>query len=289
MKNTELFRIALDDVAATSLITLYCHALESQSRNPIITDPKAVELMQLFSPELARSENRLHRKMAAGRLDQKMIVYIAVRTRRYDQYVTDFLKQAPQGIVVNISCGFDTRFYRIDNGQVDFYDLDLPEIIEIKQKFLTENSRYHFIPSSALNYEWMERLLRPRKRPVMFVAEGVFMYLHTVEVRELVLKLQAEFPGSELVCEVFNALWLTRPWKRMINFKMQRELHLGQDATFNFGIWDSRDMEKWNPGIEFLDDWTCLDEPEPKIGWLRLFRHVELFRKTQWTVHYRLN
>jgi methyltransferase (TIGR00027 family) len=289
MKNTELFSISLGDVAATSLITLYCHALESQSRNPIITDPKAVELMQLFNPELTRSENRLHRKMVAGRLDQKMMVHIAVRTRRYDQYVKDFLNQSPHGIIVNIGCGFDTRFYRIDNGQVDFYDLDFPEVIEIKQKVLTENSRYHFIPSSVLDYEWMERLSQSGKRPMMFVAEGVFMYLHTAEVRDLILKLQAEFPGSELVCEVFNALWLTRPWKGMINFKMQRELHMGQEATFNFGIRDSRDMEKWNPGIEFLDEWTYLDEPEPKIGWLRLLRHVELFRRTQWTVHYRLN
>jgi methyltransferase (TIGR00027 family) len=289
MKNTELFSISLSDVAATSLITLYCHALESQSRNPIITDPKAVELMQLFNSELAKSENKLHRNMANGKLDQKMMVHIALRARRYDQYVKDFLKQASNAIIVNIGCGFDTRFYRLDNGQVDFYDLDFPEVIEIKQKVLTENSRYHFIASSVLDYEWMERLFQPRIRPVMFVAEGVFMYLYTAEVRELVLKLQSEFPGSELVCEVFNALWLTKPWKRMINLKMQRELHMGKEATFNFGIRASRDMEKWNSGIEFLDDWTYLDEPEPKIGWLRLLRHVELFRKTQWTVHYRLN
>jgi O-methyltransferase involved in polyketide biosynthesis len=218
-----------------------------------------------------------------------MIVHIAVRTRRYDQYVKDFLKQAPHGIIVNIGCGFDTRFYRVDNGQVDFYDLDFPEVIEIKQKFLTENSRYHFIPSSVLNYEWTERLFQPRNRHVMFVAEGVFPYLHTAEVKELVLNLRAEFPGSELVCEVFNALWLTKPWKRMINFKMRRELHMGKDATLNFGIRDSKEMEKWNSGIEFLDDWTYLDEPEPKIGWLRMFRHIEIFRKTQWTVHYKLN
>ena len=167
--------------------------------------------------------------------------------------------------------------------------MDFPEVIEIKQKFLSENSRYHFIPSSVLNYEWIERLLQPGNRPVMFIAEGVFMYLHTDEVRELVLKLQSEFPGSELVCEVFNSLWLTKPWKKMINFKMQRELHMGKNVTFNFGIRESEEMEEWNSGIEFLDDWTYFDEPEPKIGWLRIFRNLEIFRRTQWTVHYKLN
>jgi methyltransferase (TIGR00027 family) len=289
MKKTELFNVLLNDVAATSLITLYSRALESESKKPIINDPKAVEIVRLVNPELSKSKNKLHRKMAKGKLDKKIIATLALRAKRYDQYVKDFLKQSPNGIIVNIGCGFDTRFYRIDNGEVDFYDLDFPEVIEIKQKFLTGNSRYHFIPSSVLKYEWMGRLLQPDNRPVMFIAEGVFMYLHTDEVRNLVLKLQSEFPGSELVCEVFNSLWLTKPWKKMINFKMQRELHMGKDVTFNFGIRESEEMEEWNSGIEFLDDWTYFDEPEPKIGWLRIFRNLEIFRRTQWTIHYKLN
>ncbi len=289
MKKTELFNILLNDVAATSLITLYSRALESESKNPIINDPKAVEIVRLVNLELSKSKNKLHRKMAKGKLDKKIIATLALRAKRYDQYVKDFLEQSPNGIIVNIGCGFDTRFYRIDNGEVDFYDLDFPEVIEIKQKFLTGNSRYHFIPSSVLKYEWMERLLQPDNRPVMFIAEGVFMYLHTDEVRNLILKLQSEFPGSELVGEVFNSLWLRKPWKKMINFKMQRELHMGKDVAFNFGIRESEEMEEWNFGIEFLDDWTYFDEPEPKIGWLRIFRNLEIFRKTQWTVHYKLN
>jgi len=289
MKKIDLSNILLNDVAATALITLYCHALESESKNPIIHDPKAVEIVRAINPQLAKSKNKLHRRMADGKLDQNMIVHIALRAGRYDRYVQDFLAQAPNGIIVNIGCGFDTRFERIDNGQVDFYDLDFPEVIEIKQKFLTENSRYHIIPSSVLNYEWMARLFPQRHRPMMFVAEGVLIYLQADAVKALVLKLQSEFPGSELVGEVFNAMWLTRPWKKMIDFKMRRQLHMGKDATFNFGIRGSREMESWNAGLEFLDDWSYLDEPEPKIGWLRLFRHLELFRKTQWTVHYRLN
>ena len=289
MKNTALSDILLNDVAATSLITLYCHALESESENPTINDPKAVELIRLINPELAKSENKLHQKMVAGKLDRNLIVHIALRARRYDQYVKDLLKQSPHAVIVNIGCGFDTRFYRIDNGEIDFYDLDFPEVIEPKRKLLTEHNRYHSIPSSVLNYEWMEPLFLLRDRPMMFLAEGVFMYLHPDEVKNLVLKLQSEFPGSELVCEVVNSLWLAKPLKRIVNFKLRREMHLGKEATFRFGIRDSREMETWNAGIEFLDDWTYLDEPEPKIGWLRMFRNWPIFRRTQWTVHYRLN
>jgi len=100
--------------------------------------------------------------------------------------------------VVNIGCGLDTRFHRVDNGRVNFYDLDFPEVMEIKKKFISENDRYHFISSSVLDDDWMMEL-KKHDGPFMFLAEGVFMYLFKDDVKSLVLKLQSQFPGSELV------------------------------------------------------------------------------------------
>jgi methyltransferase (TIGR00027 family) len=289
MNQTELFDIRMSDVSETSLLTLYCHAIESQSEDPIISDPKAVEIMRAVNQELSKSKNRLHKRMAKGKIDKRMVVHIAIRAKRYDEYVIEFLKSSPDGVVVNIGCGLDSRFSRIDNGRVRFYDLDLPEVIEIKRRFFEESDRYQFIASSVLDYAWMAPLLHAGGGPFLFVAEGVFMYLHREDVKSLVLGLQSEFPGSELVCEVFNDLLLKGALKGMVNFKMRKELHLGKDATFHFGIRGSREMEEWSPGITFLDDWSYFDSKESKLGWLRLFRHIELFRKTQWTVHYRLD
>ena len=288
MNQTELFDIRMGDVSATSLLTLYCHALESQSRDPIISDPKAVEIMRTVNQELSKSKNRLHKRMVKGKIDKRMVVHIAIRAKRYDEYVTEFLKSSPDGVVVNIGCGLDSRFSRIDNGRVRFYDLDLPDVIGIKRRFFEESDRYHFIPSSVLDYDWMAPLLQTSDGPFLFIAEGVFMYLHKEDVKSLVIELQSRFPGSELVCEVFNDLWLSKPLRGLVNFKMRKELHLGKDATFHFGIRESKEMEEWSPGITFLDDWSYFDSPEKKLGWLRFFGRIELFRKTQWTVHYRL-
>ena len=285
----ELTEIELSDVAATSLVTLYCHALETQTPKPILEDAKAVEIVDKLNPLLSESPNKLRRDLAQGKLDKRLIVHIALRARRYDEYVNQFLKISPDGLVVNIGCGFDTRFFRLDNGKADFYDLDLPEVIEVKKKLLQETDRYRFIASSVLDYEWMDLLSCCKGRPFLFLAEGVFMYLHADAVKTLILKLQSHFPGSEIVCEVINSLWLNKWLKPMIDFKLQRQLHLGKDATFHFGIKNSKEMEQWGHRIEFIDDWFYLDDPEPKIGLLRLFRHFKLFRKTQWTVHYRLN
>ena len=74
-------------------------------------------------------------------------------------------------------------------------------------------------------------------------------------------------------------------WKK----KFQRDFHLGNDATFNFGINDSKDLENWNKNITFLDDWTYFDDKEKKLGWMNIFGRSKKFSKTQWIVHYKLN
>jgi hypothetical protein len=75
----------------------------------------------------------------------------------------------------------------------------------------------------------------------------------------------------------------------VLAFKMQRQLHLGKGAMFRSGLRDGREMEEWQSGIEFLDDWSYFDSDEEKLGSLRFLRHIGLVRTTQWTVHYRLN
>ena len=278
----------IGDIAATSFLTLYCHALETVSDNPILSDPKSVEITTELNKTLSRSDQTLDRILVSGTLDKRLVVHIAIRAKKYDDYARDFLQRFPDGVVVNIGCGLDSRFLRTDNGRVVFFDLDLPEIIAIKKTFFTETERYHLIASSVLDYRWMEQV-RQHSGPFLFMAEGVFMYLDGDDVRSLVLEIQKNFRGSELVCEVENSLWLSPLLKKMLDYKIQRQLHLGKDAVFRFGICDAHEMEQWHAGIQFLDEWSYFDSKEKKLGWLIVLRHIELIRKTQWTVHYRLD
>ncbi len=278
----------IGDIAGTSFITLYCHALETLSDNPILVDPKSVEITTELNKTLSLSDDPLDRILVSGTLDKRLVVHIALRAKKYDDYAQDFLHRFPDGVIVNIGCGLDSRFLRIDNGHVVFYDLDLPEIIAIKKTFFNETERYHLIASSVLDFNWMATVLQ-HKGPFLFMAEGVFMYLDGKDVRSLVLKIQEKFRGSKLVCEVVNSIWLKFPLKKILEFKLQREMHMGKDATFRSGIRDSREMEQWHSGIQFLDEWSYFDSEEEKLGLLKVLKHIKFIRKTQWTVHYLLN
>lgn len=275
------------DVAATSLITLYCHAIEASSKNPILADVKSVEIAAGLDKTLSRSSQPLAKALVSRTLDKNLVIHIAIRAKKYDSYVREFLGRYPDGVVVNIGCGLDSRFLRVDDGRGIFYDLDLPEIIAIKKGFFQEDERYHLVASSVLDYGWMAPVRR-HTGPFLFMAEGVFMYLDLEDVRSLVLEIKRTFPGSELVCEVENSFWLGPLTKKILEYKLQHQCNLGTGAMFRSGIRDSREMEQWQSGIQFLDEWSYFDSDEKKLGWLKVLRHIGWIRKTQWTVHYRL-
>ena len=210
---------------------------------------------------------------------------MALRARRMDAYARDFRARHPAGVIVNLGCGLDTRFHRLDDGRIVVYDLDLPAMIDLKRTLLDDGPRYHFVAASVLDFAWMTCL--DPSTPHLFLAEGLFMYLAEEKVKALVVALRRRFSGSELVCEVFNRFWLRDPWKRWVDRKMQRQLSFSADAGFQSGLNASREMEEWAEGIRFLDDWSYFDDGEPTLGIANLLRHVDFFRRIQWTVHYR--
>ncbi len=273
------------DVAETAFLTLYCHSIDAKSKEPILNDKSSIKTVQYLNTELSKSGKLLHKRFVAGKITDKLVVHTAIRAKKYDQYVLDFIRKYPTATVVNIGCGLDNRFERVNNGKIEFYDLDLPDIIDIKKHLFNETPHYHYISQSVFDFSWMEKI---KKNDILFLAEGVFMYCQEADVKSLFLKLQNAFPGSEMVCEVFNSIWLKGWLKKIMAFKMQKEFHLGKEASFHCGIRTSGEIETWNTGLKLLDDWSYFDSNEKKLGMLKLLGKIELFRKTQWTVHYQL-
>jgi methyltransferase (TIGR00027 family) len=280
----------ITDISETLLIPLYARAQETLSKNPIIDDKKAVEITEKLNKFFIISNSPLHQQLAKGKIrrtsNKKLTAFLSIRTRKFDRYCLDFLKRIPNGTIVELGCGLSSRFSRIDNGKVVWYDLDLPEVIEIRKQFFQETTRNHMIASSVLDYKWIEKL--PTKN-ILFIAEGLLMYLHEEEVKSLILKLQQKFPGCELVCEVENTFVINTLKKERWRKKFQRDHHLGPDAILYFGIQNGADLESWGQGIKFLDEWTVFDDHEKKLGWMNLFSFSKRLRKAQWVVHYRLN
>ncbi len=136
---------------------------------------------------------------------------------------------------------------------------------------------------------WMDQVAASGRSPLIFLVEGVFMYLHESDVRKLVLTLQSRFPGSELVCEVVNERLTRGMWKSLAARKMQRQLKLGKGTEYNFGISTPDEIETWSEGIQFVERWSYFETRHPKLGWMRAFSGLSMMNDVQYTVYYRLN
>src|SRR5512143_3952668 len=115
--------VQLGDVAETLLIPLYFRAKETQRPDALVKDEQAAALVKQLNYDFSRIKLREHDAVA-----------IILRLREFDRLARDFLNRCPDAVVVHIGCGLDTRYQRVDNGQVEWYDLDLPEVIELRRK-----------------------------------------------------------------------------------------------------------------------------------------------------------
>ncbi len=136
-------KIKLTGIPKTLLIPLRARYLETKKKNGIIHDPKTVEIWDRIEYDFTEKENDVSVGSQIG---------VSIRTEILDEAVQEFLKKEPHGVVVNLGCGLDTRFYRIDNGSVSWYDLDVPEAIDLRRKFFDETDRFRFISKSVTDF-----------------------------------------------------------------------------------------------------------------------------------------
>jgi O-methyltransferase involved in polyketide biosynthesis len=268
----------LSGVAETLLMTLYIRAMESQRPDALIKDEKAVALVTQMSYDFDR--------IRQVKMDDDDKVGVILRNREFDRYARDFLARHPQAVVVHIGCGLDSRFERVcseqpDNGQVEWYDLDLPEVIDLRRKFIgDEGKRYHLLAGSAFDSAWLDKVSAHRQRPFLFMAEGVLMYFEEAQVKSLVLALRDHFPGAELVFDAFSPFLI-----RANNLRMAIS---GFGVRYHWGLGRGQELESWGDGIRLLDEWGYFDRPEPRLDHIRWMRHIPLLARVMRVYHYRL-
>ena len=117
-------QVKLGAVQETLFIPLAARARETRKRRPMLRDPKAVQMVESIDFDTAKY----------GRGTGGLVTLL--RTATFDVWVRDFLSRNPDGTVVEIGTGLNTRFERVDNGAVHWIDLDLPDTIELRRQYL---------------------------------------------------------------------------------------------------------------------------------------------------------
>jgi O-methyltransferase involved in polyketide biosynthesis len=229
----------------TMLVTLYGRALETKSQDPILRDPAAVEAVQ-----------RIDYNFESLNVKWNDILAIAARAKMFDLWVEEFLASHPKASVLHLGCGLDSRVYRVNPPpDVLWFDVDYPEIIELRQRLFAEHASYRMIGSSVTDPAWLEQV--PVDRPALIVAEGLMYYLKEDDVQALVRRIVDRFPSGQIMFDAISRLYL----------KMQKT-NVGISATgarMWWGINDPHELEEWDPRIHLVTNMSVMDQNFPNI------------------------
>ena len=249
----------LKGVSQTLLIPLHYRVEESKSESSSFKD----EIAESFHDAIAYDWGKLD---AAASQNLMTAVATASHYKRraiFDEQVRNFLKKAPDGLVVNLGAGLDTRFHRLDNGLVEWIELDLPGVIAFRQKLHEpESKRHRMIAASVLDDDWVAEIKRYARSRVLFVAEGLLPYFTEEEHRKIFTCLAENFPGQEMLFQT-NAPSLIQGFVQYSALSK-----MGSKVELQWGLEDSKQVSALNPKVEFVDEFSLLEEhydqlPEP--------------------------
>lgn len=120
-----------------------------------------------------------------------------LRASIFDGYVRSFLHAHPDGTVADLGCGLSTRFDRLDNGRVRWFDLDVADTIALRRRFFDDGDRYTMVAGSAFDTDWHEQVAE-RPGPLFLLSEAVLLYFPADAVHAVLRGLATAFPGSDL-------------------------------------------------------------------------------------------
>lgn len=187
----------LNGAAATMLQSFYARAQYSLQHRNKFYDAKAVEIVEKIDYDFSNASK-----------DAAMSSGVIARTLVFDELVKDFIDKNPDCTVVNIACGLDTRAYRMDNGRITWYNLDLPETIAVREQIYQEKGRISAIGASVLDPNWVLKVTARGK--MLFIVEGLSMYLSADEVSRMLGIIRDNFDNAYVLLECISPMWVSK-------------------------------------------------------------------------------
>ena len=266
-------KVDMGGVSETLLLTVYFRAKESARNDGIITDTFAQDWVGKMIYNFEKFDK-----------DRLSVVGVAVRTEILDEIVSRFLKENPEGVIVNIGAGLCTRFQRLDNGSVTWFELDVPQALDLRKKFVSAcPPRYRYIEKSVFDYTWLDEVAGvagEKNGNVLIVAEGVLMYFEENQIKELFGLIKARFPKAEVVTDTMPK------FSTKVSIKHHKSVSQ-TNARFKWGVGKISELYDWNLGIDMIKEYSHFNRHTKRWGLVGLLRFTPLGKRWARLIHFR--
>lgn len=244
-ESTGRLRHSLSGVSQNLLLCLLARHLESSAPRPALEDPWASALVQRLNLDAQRFDAT--RKLRAA---------TTIRTTLVDEITRDYVQRVETATIVTFGAGLCTRYFRINAPDSYWLDIDLPNVAALRQELLPAHDNREVIASSVLDPRWGGSLRDRRAERILFIAEGLFMFLDPDEVRALLTRIADRYAGADMVAESVDPHSLTRAGGH--------HPLLPAGAELRWATHDFTDVAQWHRRIDVVDQWAFADR-DPRL------------------------
>ena len=140
--------------------------------------------------------------------------------------------------------------FRLDPGPgVEWYDVDYPAVISLREKVFPSRPRYHLVATPATDPSWLDQI--PADRPTLLLAEGISMYLTEDDGIALLQHVVDRFGSGELQIDFYN--WL------VVRSQKTHRLQRRSGSTLHWAVNSPADIIDRVSGVRLLRAVTFFD------------------------------
>ncbi len=227
------YLIEENTVQETLVIPLFGRLICSERFPELFSDPEARRICDSLDYDFENRRKKM--ESTAG-----LFGALEVAQRQYDLRceVLEYLKDHPKAAVVNMGCGLDDTFRKCDNGLCRGYNIDLPDVIAVRNKLLPAGEREQNLSCDLNDFSWMD--LIDASGGAVFFAAGVFYYFRTGDVRRLFGAMAERFPGAVVAfdsCNERGAKLMRKTWLKEAGIS---------DVSAFFSLEDEAKLRAWS-------------------------------------------
>ncbi len=237
MSEIKKFHIKENSVQETLVIPLYGRVIAHDNFPNLINDPTAKELIKKIDYDFENKQKKMNSLFGLyGALE--------VSQREYDLEweIKDYLKDHPKASVVNLGCGLDNLFNRVNNGECKGYNIDFKDVIEARNELLPPLENEKNLIYDLNDTSWFKEI--PIENGVVLVALGVFYYFREEQIKQLFSKMADYFKGGVLAFDSCNKKGLKMMLKTYI-----KDAKIKDIGTY-FGVEDVNTLYTYSNNIK---------------------------------------
>jgi len=227
--------VELSSLEKTLVVPLWHRAQASKAHPELLNDVKAIELVNRLDYDFSIFEQRFTVEDSFRS---------AARARQFDDKLRAYISTHPDASIMNLGAGLDTAFYRVDNGSIEWYDLDLPKVIALRKQLLPETDRVKCIAKSLFDTSWCADM-EHTSNGIFILAKGILWFFEEAEIRRFFSSLADALPGTEFIFESSSKLGAS-----IVNNSLKS---VDMDVEVKWELEDARVITQWDSRLKLID------------------------------------